>query len=940
MKTLSTKLRWLLYFSAVGPFSSNFADVGLVVGSFADRDNALRQLGVLQKKVNPAAFIAEFSDENRDLFRLVIPTTDSDLRTVRLRAQKAGFGQGWRLDYQPPQMPSARRDEGIGLIARDQESRTRASIPEKSEQGPIGLVRLGSDGEEINIELPRLDIGEATIELDGRLDESIWASIPGYDNMLVMDPDTLEKTRFKTDARMFYTEKGLYVGVFMEQPSETLIARLSSRDEFINRDSIGITIDTSGEGLYGYWFTLNLGGSVMDGKVAPERQFSREWDGPWESGTAVLDDGWSAEMFLPWSMMTMASSTGENRKLGFWLNRKVAFLDERWSWPALPFASPRFMSALATMRTPGVEPKQQIAVFPYASYTSDQMRYENEGRAGIDVSWRPTSNLQLTATLNPDFGAVESDDVVVNLTAFETFFPEKRLFFLEGREVFATTPRSQVRSSKASSGGSRQTTSTFNPEPTTLLNTRRIGGAPSVDTPMGVRVDSVDLTRPTDLKGALKVTGQNGSVRYGFLGAFEGDMRLPGVYSEPDLSDEKVNIDTFGRDFGVARFLYETVGEGRSSIGYLGTLVTHENREAAVHGLDGHWLSENGAWQIDGQLIQSDVDDEIGFGVMADVDFKPKQGTQHKLMLDYFDKRLDVSDLGFIRRNDVFSKNYQYNWSTGRGLTYFRSKKRSIMISNSWNMDGKLVRSGLFFRNGWTFKNLNEIRTEFNYFPARWEDRNSFGNGAYKMHDRFVGELAFGTDTSQQVSLSALVGMRQEELSDWTLRSSVGVTYKPADQFSLDLDLNYFERTGWLLHNTDRLMSKYDAGDFQPRLGMDIFFTAKQQLRLTVQWAVIKAEVTEFLVIPEQGGTLVSLKDSNGYIPTNSVREDFALSRLTSQIRYRWEIGPLSDFFLVYTRGSNLPNRVEESYGELWEDAISYPIVDTYVAKLRYRFGN
>ena len=84
--------------------------------------------------------------------------------------------------------------------------------------------------------------------------------------MLVMDPDTLEKTRFKTDARMFYTEKGLYVGVFMEQPSETLIARLSSRDEFINRDSIRITIDTSGEGLYGYWFTLNLGGSVMDGK--------------------------------------------------------------------------------------------------------------------------------------------------------------------------------------------------------------------------------------------------------------------------------------------------------------------------------------------------------------------------------------------------------------------------------------------------------------------------------------------------------------------------------------------------------------------------------------------------------------------------------------------------------------------------------------------------
>ena len=135
----------------------------------------------------------------------------------------------------------AKRDVGIELIARDEDNRTSASITEKSEQEPIGLVRLGSDGEEINIELPRLDIDEATIELDGRLDESIWASIPGYDNMLVMDPDTLEKTRFKTDARMFYTEEGLFCGCLWSKPRETFNVRLSSRDEFINRDSIGIT---------------------------------------------------------------------------------------------------------------------------------------------------------------------------------------------------------------------------------------------------------------------------------------------------------------------------------------------------------------------------------------------------------------------------------------------------------------------------------------------------------------------------------------------------------------------------------------------------------------------------------------------------------------------------------------------------------------------------
>ena len=123
---------------------------------------------------------------------------------------------------------------------------------------------------------------EVDIRLDGRLDEPVWAELPGYDNMLLVEPDTLAPARFKTVARFLYTDRGLYVGVWNEQPPETLIQRLSSRDDYINRDGWGITIDTSGEGLYGYWFNINLGGSVLDGKVAPERTFTREWDGPWE----------------------------------------------------------------------------------------------------------------------------------------------------------------------------------------------------------------------------------------------------------------------------------------------------------------------------------------------------------------------------------------------------------------------------------------------------------------------------------------------------------------------------------------------------------------------------------------------------------------------------------------------------------------------------------
>ena len=121
---------------------------------------------------------------------------------------------------------------------------------------------------------------------------------------------------------------------------------------------------------------------------------------------------------------------------------------------------------------------------------------------------------------------------------------------------------------------------------------------------------------------------------------------------------------------------------------------------------------------------------------------------------------------------------------------------------------------------------------------------------------------------------------------------------------------------------------------------MDIFFTAKQQLRLSVQWAAIRAQEQDFYLIPEGGGTLDTVADPVAAGIVTSTNGDFALSRLTTQLRYRWEIGPLSDFFLVYTRGSNLPNRIDDEYTDLFQDAISEPIVDTFIAKLRYRFGN
>ena len=164
---------------------------------------------------------------------------------------------------------------------------------------------------------------------------------------------------------------------------------------------------------------------------------------------------------------------------------------------------------------------------------------ENKAKAGVDVLWRPSTNTQVTATVNPDFGAVESDDVVVNLTAFETYFPEKRLFFLEGNETFITSPRANPQSSQSGpqGQGARRSPQTFFREPTTLLNTRRIGGkARHVEIPEDDDIDipGVEQSKPTDLLGAAKVTGQAGKVRYGVLGAFEDEVVWRGTRNGED----------------------------------------------------------------------------------------------------------------------------------------------------------------------------------------------------------------------------------------------------------------------------------------------------------------------------------------------------------------------------------------------------------------------
>lgn len=773
-----------------------------------------------------------------------------------------------------------------------------------------GVELFVGDESAAAITLQRLDDESTDILIDGRVDETAWLEQSVLGSYRVVEPDTLVAPAFATELRMFYTERGLYAAFDMEQPADTLLQRHAPRDSYdVNRDSVGLNLDSSGSGRYGYWMTLALGDGQMDGTVLPERQYSRDWDGAWYGATQQTERGWSAEFFIPWSQMAMPKEDGV-RRINLYSSRKVAYLNERWGWPALPRSQPRFMSLWQPLQVDNVDPRQQWSLFPYASTTVNRVG-DDRTRAGLDLFWRPSSNFQATATLNPDFGSVESDDVDVNLTSEETFFPEKRLFFQEGQEIFNTT-------SRADSGG---------PTRLSVVNTRRIGGRPeSPDLPPGVSLPRREELQPADLLGAAKATGQVGRVRYGVLAAIEDDT---------DFTAEDSNVyATAGRDFGVVRVLYEdNVNATYRGLGFVSTLVNYEDSDAIVHAADFKYLTLSGKWNFEGQYLYSDRDAlGDGNGATLDIDYAPRQGLKHTISLSDFEPGFDINDLGFQTRDDLRFVYYSGEWIKS-GLTRIRDMKVSGFYAYGRNYDDLEIRGGTGGSFEFSRNNQDQVSLSAAFFPGRWEDRESFGNGTFWINDRGRFESKYTTDTSRPLSASVQFDYDGGDLYGGNFRKRGELTWQPRDNLNLTLGIAHTDLDGWLLHQEDQDFTTFSGERWEPDLSLDFYPTSRQQLRVKLQWVGIEAFEERFYTLESDPGRLIEGPKPPG------ASDDFSISTLNFQVRYRWQIAPLSDLFIVYTKGDS--RRVgREPLQDLFRDSWEDPLADQLVIKLRYRLGS
>ena len=761
------------------------------------------------------------------------------------------------------------------------------------------------------------ELQDPKILIDGRVDEPTWRSVLVQSGFVVVHPDTADTPDELTEVRVFYSERGLYVAAQMHQPVATLMERLSARDNHgLQRDSFEIAIDPSGSGRYGYWFQVALGGSVSDGTLVPTARYSPNWDGVWQGAAARTETGWSAEIFVPWSTLNMPSASGP-RRMGIYTARKVGHLGERWAWPGLPFSRPSFMRGFEAFTVNNVQPGKQWHVVPYTSTTLDGVEDAFEVRSGAEVFYRPLPNLQAAATVNPDFGTVEADGVIVNLSAFETFFPEKRLFFVEGQDVFNAHPRATSR------------------QPVTLLHTRRIG-APARRPLLAddeALVDG-DMLDGADLLGAGKVTGEFGRTRFGVLGAMEDESQwlIEGTGGEYELT-------TAGRRFSAVRLVHEQDDAwGQRSLGLMSTSVLHEQGDAYVHAVDAHSLSADGRWKTSSQIMTSQLADTEGYGGIFDVRYSPQHGQFHNFSVDAFDAELDINDLGFLVRNDLRSARYKGVWidSDVPGL---RERRTRLQLNTGWNTAGERVANGVQMGRDYIFPNRVLTRINLGVSPQRFDDRNMRGFGSYRVQESVGAHVHFETDPSRQMQWKAGAQWREQGIDGVFRRYNAALVWRPSHRFSTAAQLTYVDHEGWLLHQGDEEVAGFSAEQWMPSLNVDYFLTARQHLRFAVQWVGLNADEEQAYTLDTQARQLVEQTAGDGLYGSNTTR-DFTVSRLNMQLRYRFELAPLSDLFIVYTRNGRALDQPGQSFDQLLDSALNRTIAEQLTIKFRYRLGS
>jgi len=723
------------------------------------------------------------------------------------------------------------------------------------------------------------------IDVDGRIDPAEWQGAQHITDFRLTQPLSREPTPYPTEAWVLATPDGLAIGMRNTQPANVPRTRQAAqRDQGAQADRVNLYIDFDGDGRTGYNFTVLLSDSIIDATITNENQFNTDWDGNWKHATAEDDAGWSAELLIPWYIAPMRAGSNGARTLGISLDRVVGTTGERMSWPAVSFTEQRFLSVLSHMEVPEYS-QSLLAVTPYVVGVYDNITGRSEFDTGADIFWKPNGLFQLSATLNPDFGQVESDQLVVNFSAVETFFSDKRPFFTENQAFFDVP-----------FGGLNQANR--------LIYTRRVGGTEDDGDDAG------------DVTAAVKLNGSAAGFNYGVFAATEADE--------------------VGRDFFATRVTRDAETQG------FGAMVTRVDRPffdrvADVYEFDHRW-NPNERASVRTTLVASDVD-QAGervrdSGGQVKIDYDMGNSWRHQLYGLHLGDQLQLNDFGFLERN-----NFNYlRYELGHRITDL--PEDSSFSAHDWRyaVARRSNDHGVHIADAASISALSDRRDGGNQyfemvgFTEGHDDRITRGHGVVDVPGKFYLFFERFRPRKGHWALYGNARYAAEGLDGpdhGAISFDVNPTYFVNDNLSFYGELYAQHNPDWLIWQYDNVLGTFRADQLQLNGGMNWIISARQELRVKLETIALDARLRQaWAVAPD--GTPVAVDD-----PTVT---DFSLRNLGFQVRYRYELAPLSNLYIAYVRGGFGIEDFSQPVGPLLGDAFSLHDSEQLLVKLSYRF--
>jgi len=816
-------------------------------------------------------------------------------------------------------------------------------------QSPVAESAAASIGE-----------GTAAILLDGELNDAAWTRAVPITAFLQRDPLEGAPPTHPTEARVVYDSSAIYIGVRASDPEPNrIVAFLTRRDVESSSDWVYVFIDSYHDRRSAYQFGVNPVGVKQDSYWFNDSSNDGNWDAVWDVVARRDAEGWCAEFRIPFSQLRF-SGAGDGR-LGFAVVRQVARLNETTTWPLLSKYASGFVSSFGELTgvTVGRASKRlelapyvvgRVATTPLQPGNPLLKTPDSDAKVGVDLKYAVTPALTLTGTVNPDFGQVEADPAVVNLSAFETFFDEKRPFFIEGSGTYQ-----------------------FDCRDCNLFYSRRIGRAPRGSPSVGDGEDVIQPVQSTIL-GAAKLTGRVRSFSVGALGAATQEERAD------------IALGAARRREVVEPRTFHTVSRARrefSDQSSLGFMLTTTNRslvdtvaflpEAAVTGgidydwrlgerwnLAGYWagsrvsgstdaidrLQRNNVHSYqrpDAEHIEIDPLATSLRGHSGAVSFGKIAGERTNLNLNvaYKSPGFEVNDVGFQLRADEITHNgwLGIKWETPGKYV------RNIRINfNQWsgrNFDGDRLSLGGNFEAHWEFQNLWRAGLGVNVNAGNFDDRLTRGGPGGRTEPGRSSWQYFNTNDRRAISLN------------WNSRFGAGgrgryfefqpsVVARPIPSFSTEIGLNYsnnIDDSQWVDAVTVADLTHYVFGRLEQdtsSLTLRVNYTMTPDLSLQV-YAQPFVSSGRFVSHKELVDGRAARYDDR-YTPYAFEGDaDFKVLSFRTTNVLRWEYRPGSTLFVVWQQGREgfgTPGRFafRSDYGDIF----STPASNTLLVKLAY----